>query len=266
MRKPYFNSREPSTNRNTRTPKASEDHEPLPPPYICPQTPPLPETQSRDLVGNAEAWKPPHEWDCTPTKKARTDTSSERLQASPTNSQVDYSIFPAFRALQRERRMMATASPELMLASLKAKMGNASDGSVYKGLEMAKKRWMFSVLHQQGGYGHLIEHPSGRPGTPPTPKQTQILALYETHGKISVDKYRGKISDLVYSIGLIPRRPLSDGLYYPPIHEPLVSRCISQHSTVASPLGIGICQLARACTAAVLHRNLPINAGFISVD
>jgi hypothetical protein len=93
-------------------------------------------------------------------------------------------MFPAFAALQRERRMMAAASTELMLANLKSSMGEASDASVYKELEMTKKRWMFSALHQQGGYAQLIERSKAHPETPTQPKRNRILALYETHRKL----------------------------------------------------------------------------------
>lgn len=137
-------------------------------------------------MANPEAWKPPHEWDCTPTKQIATPTIDERLQISPEKQVANNSMFPAFAALQRERRMMAAASTELMLTSLKSSMGEAKEGSVYKELEMTKKRWMFSALHQQGGYGQLIERPNERPGTPTQSKQNRILALHETPGMLLI--------------------------------------------------------------------------------
>ncbi|KAI1146879.1 hypothetical protein F4825DRAFT_174977 [Nemania diffusa] len=178
------------------TPKACEEPGSFPPPYISPQTPPpngyyhhqvlsSPTYQSYDHLANPEAWKPPHEWDCTPTKQIATPTIDERLQISPEKQVANNSMFPAFAALQRERRMMAAASTELMLTSLKSSMGEAKEGSVYKELEMTKKRWMFSALHQQGGYGQLIERPNERPGTPTQSKQNRILALHETPASAS---------------------------------------------------------------------------------
>ncbi|KAI0454512.1 hypothetical protein F5B21DRAFT_233171 [Xylaria acuta] len=172
------------------TPNASEEHEPFPPPYICPQTPPpidyrphealsSPRHQSYDRLANPEAWKPPHEWDCTPTKQAGTTTINERLQVSPASREANNAMFPAFAALQRERWMMASASLELMLANLTSSVGKSPDATVYKEFEMTKKRWMFSVLHQHGGYAHLIES-NERPGSPGTPQRNRILALYET--------------------------------------------------------------------------------------
>ncbi|RYC62675.1 hypothetical protein CHU98_g3530 [Xylaria longipes] len=172
------------------TPNGCEEHEPLPPPYICPKTPPpidyrphealsSPRHQNYDRLANPEAWKPPHEWDCTPTKQAATTTINERLQMSPANREANKTMFPAFAALQRERRMMAAASPELMLANLTSSVGKSPDATVYKEFEMTKKRWMFSVLHQQGGYAHLLES-NERPESPGSPQRNRILALYET--------------------------------------------------------------------------------------
>lgn len=78
---------------------------------------------------------------------------------------------------------MAAASPELMLANLTSSIGKVSDATVYKEFEMTKKRWMFSVLHQQGGYAHLIES-NERLESPATPRRNRILALYETPSKL----------------------------------------------------------------------------------
>ncbi|KAI0115503.1 hypothetical protein GGR51DRAFT_576523 [Nemania sp. FL0031] len=168
----------------------------FPIPGIRPKTPPpngyqsdqvsaSPKYQSYDHLANPEAWKPPHEWDCTPTKQATAATIDERLQVSPPRPAANNSMFPAFAALQRERRMMAAASTELMLTNLKSTMGEGADASVYKELEMTKKRWLFSALHQQGGYAQLIERSDERPETPTQPKQNRILALHETHASTS---------------------------------------------------------------------------------
>jgi hypothetical protein len=179
-----------------RTSEVCGEHEPFPPPYVCPQTPPpieyrsnpilsSAEYQSQDRLGNIDAWKPPHEWDCTPTKPSTSTTIDERLRVSPVSPEINDSMFPGLAALQRELRMMAAASPELMLANMKSSMGEASDAMVYKELEMTKKRWMFSALHQQSGYAQLIERTLERPESPTATKRNRILALYETQGKLS---------------------------------------------------------------------------------
>lgn len=167
-----------------RAPKACEEQESLPPPYICSQTPPPTEYRSYDHLANPEAWKPPHEWDCTPTKQATGNMIDELPRVSPTRRAANNSTFSAFASLYREQKMMTAASTELMLTSLNASMEEASDASVYKEFEMTKKRWMFSALHQQGGYAQLIEPSGERPETPTAPKRNRILALYETQGKL----------------------------------------------------------------------------------
>ncbi|KAI0472154.1 hypothetical protein GGR56DRAFT_682584 [Xylariaceae sp. FL0804] len=172
-----------------------EEREPISPKYGLPQTPPPIEARNtaaipsacngNESLGNADAWKPPHEWDCTPTRQSTRPLFEERLKASPTSPQPDDCMFPDLIALQREVRMMAAASPELMLANMKAGMGRSSDATVYKELEMAKKRWMFSALHQYGGYAKLAEQASSGPDSPPTSKPLRVLALYETQASAS---------------------------------------------------------------------------------
>jgi hypothetical protein len=79
--------------------------------------------------------------------------------------------------------MMAAASPELMLANMKSSMGEASDATVYKDLEMTKKRWMFSALRQHSGYAKFTERTIECLESPTATKRNRILALYESHGK-----------------------------------------------------------------------------------
>ena len=89
---------------------------------------------------------------------------------------------PDIVALQREVKMMAMASPELILANIKASMGDTSDTRVYKELEMTKKRWMFSALHQIGSYADLgLVEANLDEGN--STGAHRILALYETQGK-----------------------------------------------------------------------------------
>ncbi|KAI1124807.1 hypothetical protein F5Y10DRAFT_284761 [Nemania abortiva] len=223
----------PSTEApGDETPQACEDIESFPTPPVCPRTPPpngpqnyealsSPKYQSYDHLANPEAWKPPHEWDCTPTKQATAATIDERLQLSPARQTANNSMFPAFAALQRERRMMAAASTELMLTNLKSGMGEAADASVYKELEMTKKRWMFSALHQQGGYAQLIERSSERPEPSIQPKRKRILALYETHASASF------IAALYPSVSIthLSPNPLSPDLF--PNIRPLLVPSVS---------------------------------------
>lgn len=164
-------------------------------PSQSPQTPPpielrnnigiyTPGWSGNDRLGNPDAWKPPHEWDCTLAKE-NAGSSEEGKPPSPSGSDdSDQCMSPSLAALQREVRMMAAASPELMLANIKSSMGHAPDAMVYKELEMAKQRWLFSAL-QQEGYATLVERVNGSPevsSSAKSPRPPKILALYETEG------------------------------------------------------------------------------------
>ncbi len=49
--------------------------------------------------------------------------------------------------MQREMRKMKAASQDLILFRLREAWGAADDAVLYKELEMEKKRWMLSALH-----------------------------------------------------------------------------------------------------------------------
>ncbi|KAI1079300.1 hypothetical protein F5B20DRAFT_581402 [Whalleya microplaca] len=194
-----------------------------------PQTPPpielpanatmsTPGWNSNDRIGNPDAWKPPNEWNCTPTKE-NTFPSHEEKPHTPPSDETDQSIFPGLVALQREVRMMAAASPELRLANIKFDMGSASDASVYKELEMTKKRWMFSVL-QREGYGSLGERLNTPPGSPDPSKPSKspkILALYETQASAS---FLAALHPQA-SVSHLSPKPISPNLF-PNVHPILV--------------------------------------------
>ncbi|KAI1371534.1 hypothetical protein F4677DRAFT_450357 [Hypoxylon crocopeplum] len=195
-----------------------------------PQTPPPIELQngtaiytpgwnSNDRLGNPDAWKPPHEWDCTPTKENASTSEGERLHSSSVSDDSDQCMSPSLAALQREVRMMAAASPELMLANIKSSMGHASDAMVYKELEMAKKRWLFSAL-QHEGHVPLAECADGCPGSPDSsrpPKPPRILALYETQASAS---FLAALHPQA-SISHLSPKPISPNLF-PNVHPILV--------------------------------------------
>ncbi|KAK7750622.1 hypothetical protein SLS62_007469 [Diatrype stigma] len=214
-----------------RTPLTIGDTEFLMPPLRSPHTPPLtgtpnalilrkPTWQVDDGDTNREAWKPPHEWQCTPTKRGRSASPEDRLQASPTSAEVDHYMSPDIVALQREVRMMAMASEELILANIKAGMGDASDSTIYKELEMTKKRWVLSALHSTGGYAELgyVDNTiaSGRSSRAP-----RILALYETQSSAS---FLAALYPQV-SLAHLSQSPISPNLFpnVQPILVPTVS-------------------------------------------
>ncbi|KAI0157337.1 hypothetical protein GGR57DRAFT_500957 [Xylariaceae sp. FL1272] len=180
-------------------PSATEDVEPTLPAYLSPQTPPPIEHRitpilspasyqgNHNRLGNADAWKPPHEWDCSPTRASGAVTVAEALHMSPASPSPDNNLFPSLAAVQRDIRMMMAASPELMLANMKSDLGSSSDAMVYKEHEMVKKRWMFSGLRKHSGYAERIERVNahGHLDSPSGPRQPKILALYESPASAS---------------------------------------------------------------------------------
>lgn len=184
---------EVDTDASANTPATIGDSKFLMPPSRLPQTPPPtrvrnnptshePIWNNESRGPNSEAWKPPHEWDCTPARRARSVSPKDKIQDSPDSPNVDHYMSPDIVALQREVKMMAMASPELILANIKAGMGDTSDTRVYKELEMTKKRWMFSALHQIGSYADLGLTDSG-PDEGASSRAHRVLALYESQGK-----------------------------------------------------------------------------------
>ncbi|KAK8101215.1 hypothetical protein PG999_011589 [Apiospora kogelbergensis] len=161
-------------------------------PYLLPPQTPPPEYRTTaslytsgwdggDQIGNPEAWKPPHDWDCTSVRES--PSSTEHRIRSPTPGESVHYLSPGLSALQREVRIMAAAGPELILANLKAGMTGSADAMVYKELEMNKKRWMFSALHQGEGYASLdqtIPRHNQRSTRP-----SKVLAIYETQASAS---------------------------------------------------------------------------------
>ncbi|KAK6062388.1 hypothetical protein SCUP234_07296 [Seiridium cupressi] len=134
-----------------------------------PQTPPSVEARATagsltlcsnnaDAAGVFEGWRPPHEWDCATARDKPIASLEEKTRSLAVDRDDSHYISPNLSALQREVHMMAAASPELMLANIKAGMGDAADAMVYKELEMTKKRWMFSALHQNEKYAGGLHH------------------------------------------------------------------------------------------------------------
>ncbi|KAI1648586.1 uncharacterized protein F4817DRAFT_364245 [Daldinia loculata] len=176
-----------------------------------------------DRLGNADAWKPPHEWDCTPNRETITQSDEEGLHNSLISDDSDRCMSPSLAALQREVRMMAAASPELMLANIKSSMGHSSDATVYKELEMTKKRWMFSAL-QHEGYVPLVERAGSCPGSPDSskpPGSARILALYESQASAS---FLAALHPQA-SISHLSPKPISPNLF--PNVQPLLVPAIS---------------------------------------
>ena len=127
---------------------------------------------------NPDAWQPPDAWDCVPPGSSA--TTIDYIMEESASIEENTSISLDLNGMQREMRKMAAASPEVVLLRLREVWGVQEDAALYKELEMEKKRWMLSALHN-------IEHPDVDTSHPSPNKinaanAQKILALYETQG------------------------------------------------------------------------------------
>ncbi|TDZ21456.1 hypothetical protein Cob_v005640 [Colletotrichum orbiculare MAFF 240422] len=132
---------------------------------------------------NPDAWKPPDAWDCGPPPEVRTPMIEDIIDETP---ELDSSLSMSMdlNGMQREVRRMAAASTSIRLLRLKEVWGDTTDASLYKELEMEKKRWMLSSLHG-------IDQPADAERTKVAPhkitpaKAKKVLALYESQATTS---------------------------------------------------------------------------------
>jgi len=122
--------------------------------------------------GNADAWRPPDAWDCPPPESPR-----PHIEDMITYTQDDDSTSMALdlAGMQREVKRMAAAGPQIVLLRLREEWDSSTDAALYKELEMEKKRWMLSALHNMD--------PPPVASAESGPKDQKILAFFETQGK-----------------------------------------------------------------------------------
>lgn len=92
----------------------------------------------------------------------------------------DNSMALDLHGMGREIEMMAAADPTIILQRLREVWGGSKDVSLYKEVEMEKKRWMLSALHNMDP---TVD--TSRPSTlrVPLERVQKVLALYESEGK-----------------------------------------------------------------------------------
>lgn len=77
--------------------------------------------------------------------------------------------------LQREVKRMAAATPQIILLRLKEEWGTSPDATLYKELEMEKKRWMLSALYSLDAHnGTQNDAVFSNP---------RVLGFFETQGR-----------------------------------------------------------------------------------
>lgn len=106
--------------------------------------------------------------------------------------------------MQREIRRMAAASHSIRLLRLKEVWGETTDASLYKELEMEKKRWMLSSLHNMDKPVE-VDQPKAHPNKITPAKAKKVLALYETQGTWKQIQVLVTLTDL-HSNNLLPSR------------------------------------------------------------
>ncbi|KAI1876595.1 hypothetical protein JX265_004121 [Neoarthrinium moseri] len=176
--------------------------------------------------GNPDTWKPPHEWNCSSSPEISTPALDEKTKGLRIRGEQGHYMSPGLTTLQREVRMMAAASPELMLANMRSEMGDASDARVYKEIEMTKKRWLFSALHQHEGYADF-RHESFHVTAPSSPRAVRLLAVYETQASAT---FLAALHPNVKISHLSPS-PISPDLFpnVQPILVPTISASAASH-------------------------------------
>jgi len=122
---------------------------------------------------NADAWRPPEAWNCSPSSEHAPSTIEEMITYAQNDDTTSMALDLA--GMQREVKRMAAASPQIVLLRLKEEWGTAADAALYKELEMEKKRWMLSALH------NLDQPPDV--SSKIVRNDDRILAFFETQGE-----------------------------------------------------------------------------------
>ncbi|GKT48879.1 uncharacterized protein ColSpa_09060 [Colletotrichum spaethianum] len=180
---------------------------------------------------NPDAWKPPDAWDCGPSPEVRTpmveDVIGETLEVDD-----GLAMSMDLGSMQREIRRMAAASHSIRLLRLKEVWGDTTDANLYKELEMEKKRWMLSTLHNMDKQAD--QNQAVHPDKITPAKAKKVLALYETQATTS---YLAALhfNKQVYHLS---SAPLSHTLF-PNIHPVLVP-AISPSAFPVAPSLFGV--------------------------
>ncbi|KDN70244.1 hypothetical protein CSUB01_03474 [Colletotrichum sublineola] len=163
---------------------------------------------------NPDAWKPPDAWDCGPAPEAQSPMVGDAIKEA---LEVDDGLAMSMdlNSMQREIRRMAAASHSIRLLRLKEVWGDTTDANLYKELEMEKKRWMLSSLHNMDKQENQNQEVHADKITPA--KAKKVLVLYEAQATTS---YLAALhfNKQVYHMS---SAPLSHNLF-PNIHPVLV--------------------------------------------
>ncbi|KAK1469546.1 hypothetical protein CMEL01_01313 [Colletotrichum melonis] len=132
---------------------------------------------------NPDSWRPPDAWDCGPPPEVRTPMIEAVIEETP-ELDAACAMSMDLNGMQREIRRMAAASHSIRLLRLKEVWGETTDASLYKELEMEKKRWMLSSLHNMDKPVE-VDQAKAHPNKITPAKAKKVLALYETQATTS---------------------------------------------------------------------------------
>ncbi|OHW96659.1 hypothetical protein CSPAE12_04694 [Colletotrichum incanum] len=180
---------------------------------------------------NPDAWKPPDAWDCGPSLEVR-NPMIEYVSEETLEVEDGLAMSMDLNSMQREIRRMAAASHSIRLLRLKEVWGDTTDANLYKELEMEKKRWMLSSLHNMDKQAD--KNQAAHPNKITPAKAKKVLALYETQATAS---YLAALhfNKQVYHLS---SAPLSHTLF-PNIHPVLVP-AISPSAFPVAPSLFGV--------------------------
>ncbi|KAK3327978.1 hypothetical protein B0T19DRAFT_461269 [Cercophora scortea] len=197
---------------------SSDTSEPLRPKNPLPNSPSWPKRLDAYCP---ESWMPPETWDNSPSEKDDQQAAGELHGALETECMVPAPPCMDLAGIQTEITRMAAQKPCVVLARLNEELRNVGDASIYRELEMERKRWMLSSLQ-------IMEREKAKLNMPgiyhdASPKQDQnILALFESPGVLHltlIDPY-----PVAHSIGPRMRKWLDENLI---INLEAQFRCIS---------------------------------------
>ncbi|ETS80521.1 hypothetical protein PFICI_08050 [Pestalotiopsis fici W106-1] len=158
---------------------------PGPPPRGPPPAPPKGKNKQRASASITQSAMP------TPSPQAQRRQVRGPVQPPPLQTPIVrdsvWKITSNLTTVQRDIIMMATASPEVLLANVKADPPALKNAKMYEELEAIKKRWMFSCLYQNDVYANWLHQNNFDPqnveeSASVTPS---ILALYERSSSAS---------------------------------------------------------------------------------
>lgn len=135
-------------------------------------------SSSSSSPSNPDAWRPPEDWDYIPTHEIMVQPLS-RDMLKPIKRHDNNQMSLDLNGMVRELKRMAAASPKLTLLRLSEEWGKSTDATLYKELELEKKRWMLAALYN---IDRNLEQDLMRDSGSPV-RQEKVLALYENQGQ-----------------------------------------------------------------------------------